>query len=154
MKSCETETRPLTNQLQLENLITQNYFLNMSAREAFKSFIRSYDAHQLKTIFSLKSLDLKTVAKSFGFATPPGIDLSECFCAYYHTVEAVVYLTKPNSLHSHTEMSHKFKKPERRPGNRGYGYHLNMNKEDGEKKKQFKHISDRKQLKKLGDNIV
>lgn len=114
-------------QLQLENLITQNYFLNMSGREAFKSFIRSYDAHQLKTIFSLRSLDLKTVAKSFGFTTPPGIDL---------------------------KMSHKFKKPERRPGNRGYGYHLNMNKEDDGKKKQFKHISDRKQLKKLGDSVA
>lgn len=51
-------------------------------------------------------------------------------------------------------MSHKFKKPERRPGNRGYGYHLNMNKEDGEKKTHFKHVSDRKQLKKIGNNIV
>jgi GTP-binding protein EngB required for normal cell division len=51
-------------------------------------------------------------------------------------------------------MSHKFKKPERRPGNRGYGYQLNMNKEKEEKKKQFKYINDRKQLKKITDNVV
>ena len=62
---------------QLENLITKNYFLNQSAKEAFKSFIRAYDSHQLKTIFSLAQLDLQQVAKSFGFLQPPAIDLSE-----------------------------------------------------------------------------
>lgn len=50
-------------------------------------------------------------------------------------------------------MSHKFKKPERRPGNRGYGYHLNMNKEKDDKK-QFKHVADRKQLRKFADKVV
>lgn len=50
-------------------------------------------------------------------------------------------------------MSHKFKKPERRPGNRGAGYLLNMNKEK-EDKKHFKHVKDRKQLKMLGDQAV
>lgn len=51
-------------------------------------------------------------------------------------------------------MSHKFKKPERRPGNRGYGYHLNMNKEKDDNKKQFKHVQDRKQLKKLANKAI
>lgn len=50
-------------------------------------------------------------------------------------------------------MTHKFKKPERRPGNRGYGYFLNMNKEKDDTK-QFKHVTDRKQLKKIGDQAV
>lgn len=50
-------------------------------------------------------------------------------------------------------MSHKFKKPERRPGNRGYGYHLNMNKEKDDKK-TFKHVPDRKQLKKFAGRAV
>jgi hypothetical protein len=50
-------------------------------------------------------------------------------------------------------MSHKFKKPERRPGNRGYGYFLNMNKEKDDKK-TFKHVSDRKQLKMLADKAI
>jgi hypothetical protein len=51
-------------------------------------------------------------------------------------------------------MSHKFKKPERRPGNRGYGYFLNMNKEDNKKNVEFKHVKNRKQLKKLAPNAV
>jgi ATP-dependent RNA helicase DDX18/HAS1 len=64
-------------QMQLENLISKNYFLNQSAKEGFKSFIRAYDSHQLKTIFNLANLDLLEVAKSFGFTQPPAIDLSE-----------------------------------------------------------------------------
>lgn len=63
--------------LQLENLIQKNYFLNQSGKDAFKSFIRAYDSHQLKTIFSLAQLDLQQVAKSFGFTQPPAVDLSE-----------------------------------------------------------------------------
>lgn len=53
-------------------------------------------------------------------------------------------------------MSHKFKKPERRPGNRGYGKLVNMNKDDSTKgeKHKFKHIPDRKQLKKFADKVV
>lgn len=115
-------------QLQLENLISKNYFLNQSAKEAFKSFVRAYDSHQLKTIFNLGQLDLQQVAKSFGFNQPPAVDL---------------------------KMSHKFKKPERRPGNRGMGKLLKLNKEDSEAKQiQFKHIPERKQLKKFSNKMV
>lgn len=85
----------------------------MSGREAFKSFIRSYDAHQLKTIFSLRSLDLKTVAKSFGFITPPGIDLSESQHFIIANFFSSLILTKPKfslffSSPSHSS-SHKQK---------------------------------------------
>lgn len=59
--------------------MSKNYFLNQSAKEAFKSFVRAYDSHQLKTIFSLGQLDLQQVAKSFGFNQPPAIDLSMIF---------------------------------------------------------------------------
>lgn len=51
-------------------------------------------------------------------------------------------------------MSHKFKKPERRPGNRGYGYFLNMNDEKKKKTVEFKHVKNRKQLKKFADKTV
>lgn len=52
-------------------------------------------------------------------------------------------------------MSHKFKKPERRPGNRGYGKLMTMNKEEkNEEKVKFKHIPDRKQLKKVANKVV
>lgn len=63
-------------QLQLEKLITKNYFLNLSAKEAFKSYVRAYDSHHLKTIFDIETLDLQKVGKSFGFTVPPAIDLS------------------------------------------------------------------------------
>jgi len=64
-------------QLQLENLISKNYFLNQSGKDAFKAFLRAYDSHHLKNIFNLTSLDLNGVAKSFGFASPPAVDLSK-----------------------------------------------------------------------------
>ncbi|VDK66701.1 unnamed protein product [Onchocerca ochengi] len=62
-------------QLQLEKLIEQNYYLNKSAKEAYKCYIRAYDSHSLKNIFDVNTLNLIAVAKSFGFSTPPFVDL-------------------------------------------------------------------------------
>jgi ATP-dependent RNA helicase DDX18/HAS1 len=38
-------------QLQLEDLINKNYYLNRSARDAFRSYILAYSAHQHKVSF-------------------------------------------------------------------------------------------------------
>ncbi|GAU96470.1 hypothetical protein RvY_07909 [Ramazzottius varieornatus] len=62
-------------QAQFEKLIEKNYFLNMSGREAYKSYVRSYDSHHLKTIFDVNTLDLTLVSKSFGFSSAPTVDL-------------------------------------------------------------------------------
>ena len=62
-------------QPQLEKLISKNYFLNISAKEAFKSYVRAYESHALKQIFNVQTLDLTQVGKSFGFTVPPHIDL-------------------------------------------------------------------------------
>ena len=62
-------------QPQLEKLISKNYFLNMSAKEAYKAYVRAYDSHHLKHIFDINTLDLVKVAKSFGFDVPPFVDL-------------------------------------------------------------------------------
>lgn len=62
-------------QPQLEKLIGKNYFLNLSAKEAYKAYVRSYDSHSLKQIFDVNTLDLVSVAKSFGFQVPPFVDL-------------------------------------------------------------------------------
>jgi len=62
-------------QLQLEKLIEQNYYLNKSAKEAYKCYVRAYDSHSLKEIFDVQTLDLIAVAKSFGFGVPPFVDL-------------------------------------------------------------------------------
>jgi len=58
--------------LQLEKLIGKNYFLNLSAKEAY---VRAYDSHHLKQIFDVETLDLAKVAASFGFRVPPAVDL-------------------------------------------------------------------------------
>lgn len=65
--------------LQLEKLVSKNYFLNTSAKEAFKAYVRAYDSHHLKQIFDVETLDLARVAKSFGFVVPPAVDLSILF---------------------------------------------------------------------------
>ncbi|KHN76999.1 putative ATP-dependent RNA helicase pitchoune [Toxocara canis] len=62
-------------QPQLEKLIEQNYYLNKSAKEAYKCYVRAYDSHSLKSIFDVGTLDLVAVAKSFAFSTPPFVDL-------------------------------------------------------------------------------
>ncbi|PAV69749.1 hypothetical protein WR25_10219 [Diploscapter pachys] len=62
-------------QTQLENLMSNNYYLNKSAKEAYKSYIRAYDSHSLKDIFDVNKLDLMKVCKAFGFTVPPFVDL-------------------------------------------------------------------------------
>jgi ATP-dependent RNA helicase DDX18/HAS1 len=61
---------------QFEKLVERNYFLNTSAREAYRSYIQSYASHSRKDIFNVHSLDLQKVAKSFGLAVPPRVNLS------------------------------------------------------------------------------
>jgi len=62
-------------QEQLEKLISQNYYLNKSAKEAYKGYIRSYDSHSLKQVYDVNTLDLVKVSNSFGFGAPPFVDL-------------------------------------------------------------------------------
>ncbi|XP_067945644.1 uncharacterized protein [Watersipora subatra] len=63
-------------QSQLEKLIEKNYFLHKSAIDGYKSFVRAYSSHSLKNIFNVQQLDLKAIAKSFGFQNPPYVDLA------------------------------------------------------------------------------
>ncbi|XP_077583934.1 ATP-dependent RNA helicase DDX18 [Stigmatopora nigra] len=62
-------------QSQMEKLIEKNYFLHKSAQDAYKCYLRAYESHSLKQIFSVKTLDLTMVAMSFGFKVPPFVDL-------------------------------------------------------------------------------
>ncbi|XP_033740781.1 ATP-dependent RNA helicase HAS1-like isoform X1 [Pecten maximus] len=62
-------------QPQLEKLIEKNYFLNKSAKEAYKAYVRAYASHGLKNIYDVNSLDLLKTALSFGFKVPPFVDL-------------------------------------------------------------------------------
>ncbi|KAA8498279.1 ATP-dependent RNA helicase HAS1 [Porphyridium purpureum] len=63
-------------QPQLERLIEKNYYLNRSAREAYRSYIMSYASHSMKHVFDVQQLDLKGVARSFCFSVPPNVNIS------------------------------------------------------------------------------
>ncbi|XP_053694032.1 probable ATP-dependent RNA helicase pitchoune [Sabethes cyaneus] len=108
-------------QLQLEHLLSKNYFLNQSGKLAFKSYVRAYEGHHMKDVFNVGNLDLLQVARNFGFTQPPYVDFGK---------------------------SYKIQNSERRPGNRGLGHFKTLNK-DKKGEMKFKHIKNRKELKKV-----
>ncbi|KAJ5190460.1 ATP-dependent RNA helicase has1 [Penicillium cinerascens] len=63
-------------QSQLEKLVGQNYYLNKSAKDGYRSYLQAYASHSLRSVFDVHKLDLVKVAKGFGFSTPPRIDIS------------------------------------------------------------------------------
>ncbi|GFR47135.1 hypothetical protein Agub_g8823 [Astrephomene gubernaculifera] len=72
----EFPTSKLANvQSQLERLVEKNYYLHSSAKDAFRATLLAYNSHSLKEIFNVHRLDLQAVARSFGFAVPPRVNL-------------------------------------------------------------------------------
>ncbi|EIW69494.1 hypothetical protein TREMEDRAFT_71647 [Tremella mesenterica DSM 1558] len=63
-------------QKQLESLISKNHYLNQSARDGYRAYLQSYASYSLKKIFDVNALDLAKVAKAFGFAVPPKVNIS------------------------------------------------------------------------------
>lgn len=51
-----------------EDLISKNYALKESAKEAYKTYISGYDSHSMKDVFNVHRLDLK-VTKSAAYIT-------------------------------------------------------------------------------------
>ncbi|KAF3480000.1 ATP-dependent RNA helicase has1 [Arthroderma uncinatum] len=73
----EFPTKHIINiQSQLEKLISQNYYLNQSAKEGYRSYLHAYASHSLRSVFDINKLDLVKVAKSYGFVTPPRVDIA------------------------------------------------------------------------------
>ncbi|MCJ1426112.1 ATP-dependent RNA helicase ddx18 [Sticta canariensis] len=73
----EFPTKRIFNiQSQLEKLIGQNYYLNKSAKDGYRSYLQAYASHSLRSVFDVHKLDLIKVAKSFGFQTPPRVDIT------------------------------------------------------------------------------
>lgn len=62
-------------QSQLQRLIEKNYYLNKSARDAYRSYLLAYASHAHRDIFNVHQLDLQAVGAAFGFTTPPRVDL-------------------------------------------------------------------------------
>lgn len=94
------EKKIVNVQSQLEKLIGQNYYLNkvclvhplfsrmenkregstddgfsQSAKDGYRSYLQAYASHSLRSVFDVNKLDLVKVAKSFGFSTPPRVDI-------------------------------------------------------------------------------
>ncbi|KAG9137133.1 hypothetical protein Leryth_011960 [Lithospermum erythrorhizon] len=63
------------DQSRLMRLIESNYYLNKSAKEAYRSYILAYNSHSMKNIFNVRRLDLQAVAASFCFSSPPVTNL-------------------------------------------------------------------------------
>ncbi|XP_042500526.1 DEAD-box ATP-dependent RNA helicase 51-like [Macadamia integrifolia] len=77
VKEYEFDEKKLKNvKSQLEKLVAENYYLNKSAKDAYRSYILSYNSHSLKDIFNVHRLDLQAVATSFGFSCPPKVNLN------------------------------------------------------------------------------
>jgi len=53
----------LNVQSQLEKLIGQNYYLNQSAKDGYRSYLHAYASHSLRSVFDVHKLDLAKVAK-------------------------------------------------------------------------------------------
>lgn len=76
VKEYEYDPKKLANvQSVLEKLVANNYYLNQSARDAYRGYILSYNSHSMKDIFDVHKLDLQAVATSFCFSSPPKIHL-------------------------------------------------------------------------------
>jgi len=63
-------------QKQLESLISKNHYLNVSARDGYRSYLQAYASYSLKKIFDVNKLDLAKVGRAFGFAVPPKVNIS------------------------------------------------------------------------------
>lgn len=56
--------------------MSKNYFLNKSAKDAYRSYLLAYASHGLKNIFNVHTLDLLATARAFGFTVPPRVNLN------------------------------------------------------------------------------
>ncbi|XP_078442435.1 P-loop containing nucleoside triphosphate hydrolases superfamily protein [Wolffia australiana] len=77
VKEYEFEEKKLANvQSHLNKLVETNYHLNQSAKDAYRSYMLAYNSHSMKDVFNVHRLDVKAVAASFGFSSPPKVNLN------------------------------------------------------------------------------
>ncbi|CAI9113465.1 OLC1v1014073C2 [Oldenlandia corymbosa var. corymbosa] len=77
VKEYEFDNKSLKNvQSHLEKLIENNYYLNKSAKDAYRSYLLAYNSHSMKDIFNVHRLDLQGVAASFCFSSPPRVNIN------------------------------------------------------------------------------
>lgn len=55
---------------------TNHTLSSQSAKDGYRAYLQAYASHSLRSVFNVNELDLVKVAKSFGFPTPPRVDIS------------------------------------------------------------------------------
>ncbi|CAL9104628.1 unnamed protein product [Musa textilis] len=76
VKEYEFNEKKVPNlQSHLEKIVGENYFLSQSAKDANRSYILAYNSHSMKNVFNVHHLNLKDVAASFCFVSPPKVNL-------------------------------------------------------------------------------
>ncbi|XP_076882778.1 ATP-dependent RNA helicase HAS1-like [Bidens hawaiensis] len=77
LKEYEFDEKKIANvQSRLEKLVGTNYYLNKSAKDAYRAFLLAYNSHSMKDIFNVHRLNTQAVAASFCFADPPRVNLN------------------------------------------------------------------------------
>ncbi|GKA63653.1 DEAD-box ATP-dependent RNA helicase 51 [Tanacetum coccineum] len=77
VKEYEFDEKKIANvQSHLEKLVSTNFHLNKSAKDAYRSYILAYNSHSMKEIFNVHRLDMQAVAASFCFSNPPKVALN------------------------------------------------------------------------------
>lgn len=77
LQEYEFPTKKIVNiSNQLITLIEKNYYLNKSAKDAYRSYLLSYASHSHKDIFNVHNIDLQGIGRAFGFSVPPRVDLN------------------------------------------------------------------------------
>ncbi|KAL3932567.1 MAG: hypothetical protein SGBAC_010789 [Bacillariaceae sp.] len=103
----EFPTSKIANvQSQLQSLIEKNYYLNKTAREAYRSYLLAYASHSQRDIFDVHELDLQAVGKAFGFTSPPRVDLA--FSARGNKRNAKSMTNKQKNKHQGGTSGHSF----------------------------------------------
>ena len=121
---------------QMNMLIEKNFYLNKSARDAYRSYLLSYASHQHKDIFKVLELDLQGVGKGFGFTVPPRVDLNLSV-----TARAGVDKRGRNQLHKPGSGGSSNGKNREKFGASGHGFSADnpYGKRDASDKRQFSH---------------
>jgi ATP-dependent RNA helicase DDX18/HAS1 len=61
---------------QFEKLVEKNYYLYSASQDAYRSYLHAYISHKLKDVYDINALDLSKVCRSFGFTSPPYVNLN------------------------------------------------------------------------------
>ena len=50
-------------------------WLLQSAKDGFRAYLHAYAAHSLRSVYDVNKLDIAKIAKSYGFAVPPAVNI-------------------------------------------------------------------------------